>query len=60
MIQLANLINKTIKSSSKLKYLPALEEGDMTRRKPDIKKMKKILKRQLTPLKNGLKIITNT
>jgi UDP-glucose 4-epimerase len=42
-------------SISKIKFLPALEEGDMTRRKPDNSKMKSILGRPLISLEEGLK-----
>lgn len=42
-------------SSSKIIHLPALKEGDMTRRQPDISKMKAILNRELVPLEEGIK-----
>ncbi len=42
-------------SSSKIDFLPALTEGDMTRRKPDNTKMKIILKKPLISLEEGLK-----
>ena len=59
--ELAEKIIKITKSKSKIVYLPALEEGDMTRRRPDIAKMKKLLKRDLLPLEEGLKkLIKNT
>ncbi len=51
---LAKLILKIAKSSSKICYLPALPEGDMSRRQPDITKMQKYLGRQLTKLETGL------
>jgi len=51
---LAELIIKVTKSSSKIIFLPALEEGDMTRRKPDISKMKTLLKKDFTSLENGI------
>ena len=51
---LAELIIKVTKSASKIKFLPALEEGDMTRRKPDISKMKTLLKKDFTSLENGI------
>lgn len=48
-------------SSSKIVHLPALKEGDMTRRQPDNTKMKKLLSRELLSLENGLKkVINNT
>lgn len=48
-------------SSSKIVHLPALKEGDMTRRQPDNSKMKNLLGRELLPLEDGLKkVIENT
>lgn len=54
---LAKTIIKLTKSKSKIVHLPALKEGDMTRRKPDITKMKELLNRKLTPLEKGIKIL---
>jgi UDP-glucuronate decarboxylase len=54
VVELANKIIGFTNSSSKLVFLPPLAEGDMTRRKPDISKMKSILNRDLTPLKVGI------
>jgi len=55
ILQLAKLIIKITNSKSKIIHLPALEEGDMTRRRPDITKMKSLLERKLTPLETGIK-----
>ncbi len=55
VIELAEIIIKVTGSSSKLIHLPALEEGDMTRRLPDTSKMKELLKREVTPLEDGLR-----
>ncbi|MCC9655464.1 NAD-dependent epimerase/dehydratase family protein [Rhodopirellula halodulae] len=52
--ELAELVIEMTGSSSKVVHLPPLPEGDMTRRCPDITKMKKILGRELTPLQVGL------
>lgn len=41
-------------SSSKIVHLPALKEGDMTRRKPDITKMRQLLNHDLVPLETGI------
>lgn len=57
ILNLAKLIIRLTKSKSKIKFLPALEEGDMTRRKPDIAQMKILLNRNFTPLETGLKKI---
>ena len=54
MNNLAQIIIKKTNSKSKIKYIKALEEGDMKRRKPDNLKMKKILNRKLVSLSNGL------
>ena len=55
ILELAEKIIKISKSKSKIIFLPPLEEGDMSRRCPDIRKMKKILNRDLISLDNGLK-----
>ena len=57
ILELAELIIKTTKSKSKIEHLPPLPEGDMSRRQPDIGKMKKLLDRDLLPLEDGLKIL---
>ncbi len=57
ILDLAKLIIRLTKSSSKIVHVPALSEGDMTRRKPDTTKMKKILLRNLLPLEEGIKRI---
>jgi len=54
IIDLAQIIIDLTGSSSKKIHLPPLEEGDMARRKPDITKMKKVLKRDLTCLEDGI------
>jgi len=55
ILELAEKIIELTSSKSQIEFLPALEEGDMTRRCPDISKMKKILKRDLICLESGLK-----
>lgn len=55
IIDLASIIIEVTGSKSKLIHLPALEEGDMTRRLPDTSKMQELLDREVTPLKEGLK-----
>lgn len=54
IIDLAKLIIKLTGSSSKILTVPALKEGDMVRRCPDISKMKTILDRERLPLENGI------
>lgn len=53
--ELAEIIIKVTNSNSELIHLPALKEGDMTRRQPDISKMKTVLGKDLIPLEEGLK-----
>ena len=55
IIDLAKMIIKITKSKSKIVHLPPLKEGDMTRRKPDIAKMKELLGRPLLPIEAGIK-----
>src|SRR5690606_27855091 len=55
ILELANTIIKLTNSSSKIIHLPPLEEGDMTRRKPDITKMKQLLNgKPLITLEDGI------
>ncbi len=57
-ITIKDLADKVIKhtaSTSKIDFLPALKEGDMSRRKPDNAKMRDVLKRPLISLEAGLK-----
>jgi nucleoside-diphosphate-sugar epimerase len=58
--ELANKIIEITDSKSKIIFLPALAEGDMTRRKPDITKMKKLLNRDLVTLEEGINRIIDT
>lgn len=55
VLDLAQLIIKLTGSKSEIVHLPPLPEGDMTRRKPDIAKMKKLLGRPMTTLEEGIK-----
>jgi nucleoside-diphosphate-sugar epimerase len=54
VLELAKLVIEKTGSHSKIVFLPALAEGDMTRRQPDITKMKNVLKRELLPVENGI------
>ncbi len=54
ILQLAQTVKKVLNSKSNIVHLPALKEGDMTRRCPDISKMKILLNRELTPLEKGM------
>jgi UDP-glucose 4-epimerase len=59
IIDLAKKIVKFTNSSSKLKYLPALPKGDMKRRQPDNKKMKKALGKKFMNLDLALQKYIN-
>ncbi|MBY0486736.1 MAG: NAD-dependent epimerase/dehydratase family protein [Flavobacteriaceae bacterium] len=55
ILDLAKKVIEVTQSKSTIIHLPALEEGDMTRRCPDTSKMKGILKRDLVSLEVGIK-----
>ncbi|MBK8586376.1 MAG: NAD-dependent epimerase/dehydratase family protein, partial [Bacteroidetes bacterium] len=57
MLELAKFIIKQTNSRSAIVHLPALAEGDMTRRRPDVTKMKDLLNRDFTSLEAGLNMI---
>ncbi len=57
ILDLAQIVIDLTGSSSKLKFLPPLPEGDMRRRFPDISKMKELLNRDLISLEKGIKRI---
>lgn len=57
IIDLAKLVIELTGSSSKIVHLPPLAEGDMTRRMPDIGRMRHLLGRELLPLRQGLERI---
>lgn len=58
VLSLAHTVIRLTNSKSQIIHLPPLEEGDMTRRCPDISKMKSILGRELLSLDEGvLKLI---
>jgi UDP-glucose 4-epimerase len=57
---LAELIIQITGSRSRIVHLPPLEEGDMTRRMPDITRMRTLLGREPMPLREGLERILAT
>ena len=57
ILQLAETIIKIFDSKSKIIHLDPLEEGDMTRRQPDVQRMKYLLNRNFTSLEKGIKKI---
>jgi UDP-glucuronate decarboxylase len=60
ILQLATLVIKLLGSSSKIKFLPALEEGDMARRCPDTRKMKAVLNSPQVPIEEGIMRLANS
>jgi UDP-glucose 4-epimerase len=54
VLDLAKEVIALTGSTSEIIHLPALKEGDMTRRCPDTTKMKKLLDRELVSLEVGL------
>jgi UDP-glucose 4-epimerase len=60
VLDLARVIKKITDSKSEIVHLPALAEGDMTRRQPDIEKMQCLLNRSFTSLEDGLKKILDS
>lgn len=55
ILQLAEKVIEITNSKSEIIFLPSLKEGDMTRRCPDINKMKSLLGRDLISLEKGIK-----
>lgn len=52
--QLAEIVLEVTGSSSPIEHRPALAEGDMSRRRPDATKMRELLGRELTPVREGI------
>ncbi len=57
ILELAQRVIDLTDSNSEIIHLPALKEGDMRRRCPDVSKMKALLQRDLTPLTQGLHLL---
>ena len=55
ILELAQMIIRYTNSASKIIHLPPLEEGDMTRRKPDVTKMRYLLNRDPLNIDEGIK-----
>jgi len=61
ILEVAKLIIKLTGSTSKIVHLPALKDGDMTRRRPDTTKMRQLLNSEPLTLEEGLKkLLENT
>ncbi len=54
ILELAHIIKEVTQSKSNITFLPPLEEGDMSRRQPDISKMLNVLNRPLLNIYDGL------
>lgn len=59
ILELAEKIIKLSNSKSEIIHLPALKEGDMQRRCPDISKMKAVLNRDLISIDQGIMAMIN-
>ena len=59
IIDLANMIIENLLSKSKIIFLPPLKEGDMTRRKPDISKMKGVYQKEIISLEEGIELVAS-
>jgi UDP-glucose 4-epimerase len=57
ILELAKKIIRLTRSRSRIIHLPPLKEGDMTRRCPDVSKMKKLLGRPLISLEEGIRMM---
>jgi UDP-glucose 4-epimerase len=57
ILQLAQLVKSVCNSKSEIVHAPALPEGDMTRRMPDVSKMRQALQNEPISLEDGLKKI---
>ncbi len=57
ILDLAKVIIQITGSSSQIVHLPALKEGDMTRRQPDTTQMRELLKRELLPYEQGIRLV---
>ena len=60
ILELANTIQQLTSSSSQILNLEPLKDGDMTRRLPDISKMKTLINRSLTTLESGIEKIISS
>ena len=55
--ELAIAIKQVLGSSSKIKYIDPLKDGDMSRRQPDISKMRTYYKNDFINIESGIKYI---
>lgn len=57
ILELAKTVISVCDSRSEIHFLPALPEGDMTRRCPDVTKMRALLGRELLSLNEGILLL---
>jgi nucleoside-diphosphate-sugar epimerase len=57
ILNLAESIVRLTGSKSRIVHLPPLSEGDMSKRQPDITKMRQLLRRDLLPFEDGIRAI---
>ncbi len=55
ILELARSVIRIAGSASPIEFLPPLPEGDMTRRCPDVSKMRRLLERTPVPLEEGIR-----
>jgi UDP-glucose 4-epimerase len=56
ILEVAHLISRLTGGKSKVVHLPPLAEGDMTRRRPDVTRMRRVLNRPLVGLEEGVRM----
>jgi UDP-glucuronate decarboxylase len=54
ILELAELVKSLVNDQCKIVHLPPLAEGDMMRRRPDNRRMKEVLGRELVSLRDGI------
>ncbi len=59
ILEVAKTIIKITDSQSEIRFLDPLEEGDMTRRKPDTAKMSQLINKPLVTFEEGLQRVIN-
>ena len=56
ILSLAETIIEVLNSKSKIKFINPLLQGDMSRRRPDISKMRGVIDKELITLKKGIRL----
>jgi UDP-glucose 4-epimerase len=59
ILEVAQTIIRLTSSKSEIRFVDPLEEGDMTRRKPDTTKMSKLMNRDLVTFEDGISRVIN-